>query len=193
MEATMRSALTRKVRRPGLLLFLAGSVLLLPLQGCDNRDDGSLEPSSTGNVAGNTVDPSDKTANTVDLGAPPASPALAALFSAGATAGNVTPIPFAPEPGPFANRVANCDDCVSPGLPIGFDFEFFGNTYTTFNVSSNGFISFGSGSDNGCCSGRPSPPMTASTTSSPLPGQIFIRRVEAGSSTKHAVGHPPAI
>lgn len=30
-------------------------------------------------------------------------------------------------------------------LPIGFSFEFYGNAYTEFYVSSNGFVSFGSG------------------------------------------------
>ncbi len=45
------------------------------------------------------------------------------------------------------------DDDVNGGLPIGFSFDFFGNTYTTFEISSNGFISFGGNTDNGCCSG----------------------------------------
>ncbi|MCK4880538.1 MAG: hypothetical protein KAS82_07755, partial [Bacteroidales bacterium] len=32
-------------------------------------------------------------------------------------------------------------------LPIGFDFDFFGNTYSEFFVSSNGMVTFGSGSN----------------------------------------------
>ena len=46
------------------------------------------------------------------------------------------------------------DDEVSSALPIGFDFEFFGITYTEFYMSSNGFITFDSDSDDGCCVDR---------------------------------------
>ncbi len=49
------------------------------------------------------------------------------------------------------------DDNVSGPYPLGFDFEYYGNTYTEFYVSSNGFIRFGSNSSNGCCSGQPLP------------------------------------
>ena len=45
------------------------------------------------------------------------------------------------------------DDQVSGGLPIGFNFDFFGNTYSTFYTSSNGFISFDPAVSQGCCSG----------------------------------------
>jgi hypothetical protein len=49
-----------------------------------------------------------------------------------------------------------CDDCwigaggedSSRGLPIGFPINFYGTTYTTVYVNSNGSISFGHGSDN---------------------------------------------
>jgi hypothetical protein len=64
------------------------------------------------------------------------------------------PIDYAPEAGPFANVVLLGDDATSGLLPIGFEFEFFGNTYTEFNISSNGFIGFDAGMPNGCCSGR---------------------------------------
>jgi hypothetical protein len=37
------------------------------------------------------------------------------------------------------------DDTFSPVLPIGFDFSFYGVTYSQFYIGSNGFISFGSG------------------------------------------------
>lgn len=37
------------------------------------------------------------------------------------------------------------DGSIGP-LPIGFSFEIYGNTYTEFNVSSNGFVSFGTDS-----------------------------------------------
>lgn len=39
-------------------------------------------------------------------------------------------------------------------LPIGFDFTFFGNTYTTCHLSENGFIQFGSSPEGGCCAGQ---------------------------------------
>jgi len=34
------------------------------------------------------------------------------------------------------------DDQTITGIPLGFDFPFYGNTYTTVNVCSNGFLSF---------------------------------------------------
>lgn len=51
------------------------------------------------------------------------------------------------------------DDDVSAGLPIGFRFNFWGNDYTDFHISSNGFITFNPSSQSGCCAGQnlPSP------------------------------------
>ncbi len=50
------------------------------------------------------------------------------------------------------------DDEVSGNLPIGFDFDFFGVTYSEFYISSNGFISFLNDSDeDGCCNGASLP------------------------------------
>jgi hypothetical protein len=37
---------------------------------------------------------------------------------------------------------------------IGFDFAFFGTTYTTCHISENGFIQFGSSPNGGCCEGQ---------------------------------------
>lgn len=54
--------------------------------------------------------------------------------------------------GPGIN-VALSDDAVSADLPIGFTFNFIGNDYTTFRISSNGFLTFNTDGDNGCCSG----------------------------------------
>jgi hypothetical protein len=45
------------------------------------------------------------------------------------------------------------DDQVSPLVNIGFDFDFYENTYSDLYVSSNGFISFGSLTNSGCCTG----------------------------------------
>ena len=44
------------------------------------------------------------------------------------------------------------DDSLSGLLSLGFDFNFYGTTYTGLYVSSNGFLSF-TGDTNGCCSG----------------------------------------
>ncbi|MEP0265938.1 hypothetical protein [Dokdonia sp.] len=46
------------------------------------------------------------------------------------------------------------DDEVSSALPIGFEFAFYGNLYNDFYISSNGFITFTTNSDDGCCNGQ---------------------------------------
>lgn len=45
--------------------------------------------------------------------------------------------------------VTGCDDCVQGPFNIGFNFTYFGNTYTQFYVSSNGWIGFSPGQTNG--------------------------------------------
>ena len=102
--------------------------------------------------------PTDKEGNAVDLGSPTGSASSgASILSVTPAAATGTSIAFAPKPGPFANSVSACDDCVFEGLPIGFNFTYFGNTYTTFNLSSNGFIGFTPGMSSGCCAGQPIP------------------------------------
>jgi len=49
------------------------------------------------------------------------------------------------------------DDEVSSALPIGFDFWFYGVSYNQFYISSNGFLTFLPGQDDGCCDGDPIP------------------------------------
>ncbi len=56
-----------------------------------------------------------------------------------------------------AASVSLSDDDVTSSLSIGFTFNFFATAYTTFKISSNGFIFFGTGTDNGCCSGQSLP------------------------------------
>ena len=46
------------------------------------------------------------------------------------------------------------DSTASVGL--GFDFDYFGSSFDTVFVSSNGFLSFSS-SDSACCAGLPLP------------------------------------
>ncbi|MCI5223070.1 MAG: hypothetical protein D3924_10440 [Candidatus Electrothrix sp. AR4] len=49
------------------------------------------------------------------------------------------------------------DDQVSGAIPIGFTFEFYGNEYAELYISSNGFVTFTSTNNNGCCNGREVP------------------------------------
>ena len=55
------------------------------------------------------------------------------------------------------------DDEVSSALPIGFDFTFYGNLYSSFYISSNGFITFTAESGDGCCNGQSLPDPDTST------------------------------
>lgn len=61
---------------------------------------------------------------------------------------------------PFVSFVAGgttlslSDDMVSSAVPIGFNFNFFCNTYSNVYVSSNGFITFNPASGTGCCGGQ---------------------------------------
>ena len=146
-------------RRRGVALRAVSVALLalgLMLEGCGERQEGPLEPSVT--ESSGTMDQAvlrtDKERNAVDQGPATGSAqstvGTRSVSAAGATA---TSIPFDPEPGPFANAVPSCDDCLFEGLPIGFSFTFFGNAYTAFNISTNGFLGFGSGLHPGCCAG----------------------------------------
>ncbi|MBL7932089.1 MAG: hypothetical protein JNL60_09305 [Bacteroidia bacterium] len=49
------------------------------------------------------------------------------------------------------------DNSVSTALPIGFNFQFFCNTYSQFYISSNGFITFTPPPGSGCCQGLAMP------------------------------------
>lgn len=69
---------------------------------------------------------------------------------------SATAIPFAPESGLPANLGPACDDCVMTDVPIGFSFSFFGSRYDRLDISSNGFVRFGTPpvrSQSGCCIG----------------------------------------
>jgi hypothetical protein len=70
----------------------------------------------------------------------------------------VTSIGFAPDATPTGTHPnLESDDGTTGLIPIGFDFEFFGSTYSQVNISSNGFIGFGADMSDGCCEGRPIP------------------------------------
>lgn len=62
------------------------------------------------------------------------------LWDGSATA---MPIQFAPEPAPTQHVVDLGEDQTTGPLPIGFEFEFFGRRYSWFDLSSGGFMTFG--------------------------------------------------
>ncbi len=52
-------------------------------------------------------------------------------------------------------NTSNCDDCTSL-VPLGFDFAFYGQTYSQVYISSNGLLQFESSSSE-CCDGEAIP------------------------------------
>ena len=66
----------------------------------------------------------------------------------------VSSVPFSPEAAP-AYLLLHCDDCTHFRTEIGFNFTFYGKTYSQVNVVANGFVSFDSVDANsgGCCEG----------------------------------------
>ena len=52
-------------------------------------------------------------------------------------------IRFAPEPEPATNVLDLGEGQTTGPLPLGFEFEFFGVRYTWFDLSSDGFMTFG--------------------------------------------------
>ncbi|MFQ5334613.1 MAG: hypothetical protein ACE5DN_00920, partial [Flavobacteriales bacterium] len=61
-------------------------------------------------------------------------------------------IPFAPLVG-TGTALNLSDDDVDGPYPLGFSFDFFCETYDSFYISSNGFITFNADWTSGCCSG----------------------------------------
>jgi hypothetical protein len=55
-------------------------------------------------------------------------------------------LPFETEYQGIVARSGYYDDGAWGAFPIGFDFDFFGNTYSEFYVTSNGLVMFGGGS-----------------------------------------------
>ncbi len=52
-------------------------------------------------------------------------------------------IRFAPEPAPAANMTDLGEGQATGPLPLGFEFEFFGVRYAWFDLSAEGFMTFG--------------------------------------------------
>jgi hypothetical protein len=70
------------------------------------------------------------------------------------------PVGFAPVSGTGTSPVSG-DDAVSAAVAIGFPFPFFGNTFNNVFISTNGFITFDSGTGDGCCAGQVMPDAAA--------------------------------
>jgi hypothetical protein len=58
---------------------------------------------------------------------------------------------------------------VSGAVSLGFNFSFYGTTYSQAYISSNGFLTFNSGSSDGCCNG-PNLPNSSSDPSNLIAG-----------------------
>lgn len=58
---------------------------------------------------------------------------------------------------PSPTTVSLGDDQVSGAISFGFNFNYYGTDYSSFYISSNGFLTLLSGQSNGCCSGQPLP------------------------------------
>lgn len=76
--------------------------------------------------------------------------------STGISGYNLSTIPYAPVSG-TGTLVSLADDAMSNALPIGFTFRFFENQYSSFYISSNGFITFSANQPDGCCVGQSIP------------------------------------
>lgn len=97
------------------------------------------------------------------LGAPHVSGNVITDSSAPVPIYTVSTVAFTPEPSPV-NQVMpdplapepDCNDCVAHHVPIGFDFTFYGNSFSELEISSNGLVKLGSATPllDGCCFGR---------------------------------------
>ena len=83
------------------------------------------------------------------------------------------------------------DDALSNALPIGFSFQFFCNTYSTFYISSNGFITFNPASGNACCQGQVMPTNTTPDNMIAY-SWVDLNQNYGGSLTYTTVGTAPS-
>ena len=66
---------------------------------------------------------------------------------------------------PGHQTIGAVDDAMYGSYALPFTFTFYGVAYTTFNVSSNGFLTFGSNNGNSyCCNGTTLPSASGPTT-----------------------------
>ena len=74
----------------------------------------------------------------------------------------VAAVPFAPETAPSVRVPKICDDCVITGVPLGFTFAFYGQSYDKLTIGTNGIVGFGAldaqgnptNMTDGCCWSR---------------------------------------
>ncbi|HEX6626587.1 MAG TPA: HYR domain-containing protein [Gemmatimonadaceae bacterium] len=80
----------------------------------------------------------------------------------GAPMYTVAAVPFAPEAAPSVRVPKICDDCVITGVPLGFTFAFYGQSYDKLTIGTNGIVGFGAldaqgnptNMTDGCCWSR---------------------------------------
>lgn len=100
------------------------------------------------NATLDTICPGDTTVLTAAL-----TDSIVVLDPSACSTYTATSIPFAPIAGTGTTITVN-DESFSNALPIGFDFDFYCNTYSQFLAGDNGFITFDlGGPSTGCCSG----------------------------------------
>lgn len=75
------------------------------------------------------------------------------------TEGSFEPYPFGETDNVSSYQTINLgDNQVSNNINIGFSFDYYGETFTRFKISSNGFITLGTSNFNsGCCAGQNMP------------------------------------
>ncbi|HUE89451.1 MAG TPA: hypothetical protein VMO26_25525 [Vicinamibacterales bacterium] len=87
-----------------------------------------------------------------------ASEMMPRFFHTGEADYTVSAIPFSADPTPTTTNADLKEDDWTTGLiPIGFDFEFFGTSYSSINISTNGVVGFDASMGDGCCEGGPIP------------------------------------
>ncbi|PBQ32908.1 hypothetical protein CNR22_14370 [Sphingobacteriaceae bacterium] len=133
---------------------------------CTNSPSSTLSAgSTTGGIfsgpgmTGAVFSPSLAGAGTKTITFSVCSPTYAVTGGTGTAWYNAVPMPTNTSGPEITNTVSLTDDAVTGTLSIGFPFKFFCNTYSAFNISSNGFITFGS-TVNGCCTGQSLPSTT---------------------------------
>jgi len=82
---------------------------------------------------------------TVCAGTTVAASAAVSNAFAGTTSYGVSAIGFSPYAMPGGTNVTLVDDTIKGPYPIGFQFCYYGNTYTQFYIGSNGWVGFSPG------------------------------------------------
>lgn len=96
---------------------------------------------------------------------------------------------YAPDSSTTPIYVTLADDEVTPALPIGFEFTFFGLPYNEFYISANGFISF-QNDGSGCCTGETLPDNTTPNNLIAL-GWEDLDPTEGGEINYYTTGSAP--